>query len=232
MEPILDTEIRGTDTNLLLGGAEPDRSVPDWEKVAVLAKALGMRSPSGLAALARHLEGCQWSLRDAVIAILRSNAKLSGVGPASLARLCAGIELLNMLAEEGARTGPLLAGSDQTKRYLRQYFALADREYFVCLLLDSRHRLLRSERLFAGTIDGAAVYPRVVVALALRLGAAAVIAAHNHPSGCPEPSSADQLITKRLHAALALVDIRLLDHLIVGRGRCVSMAETGDIPVI
>ena len=228
----MDTEIRGTDTNPLLGGAEPDRSVPDWEKVAVLAKALGMRSPSGLAALARHLEGCQWSLRDAVIAILRSNAKLSGVGPASLARLCAGIELLNMLAEEGARTGPLLAGSDQTKRYLRQYFALADREYFVCLLLDSRHRLLRSERLFAGTIDGAAVYPRVVVALALRLGAAAVIAAHNHPSGCPEPSSADRLITKRLHAALALVDIRLLDHLIVGRGRCVSMAETGDIPVI
>jgi len=228
----LDTEIRGTDTNLLLGGAEPDRSVPDWEKVAVLAKALGMRSPSGLAALARHLEGCQWSLRDAVIAILHSNAKLSGVGPASLARLCAGIELLNMLAEEGARTGPLLAGSDQTKRYLHQYFALADREYFVCLLLDSRHRLLRSERLFAGTIDGAAVYPRVVVALALRLGAAAAIVAHNHPSGCPEPSSADRLITKRLHAALALVDIRLLDHMIVGRGRCVSMAETGDIPVI
>ena len=228
----MDTEIRGTDTNLLLGGAEPDRSVPDWEKVAVLAKALGMRSPSGLAALARHLEGCQWSLRDAVIAILHSNAKLSGVGPASLARLCAGIELLNMLAEEGARTGPLLAGSDQTKRYLHQYFALADREYFVCLLLDSRHRLLRSERLFAGTIDGAAVYPRVVVALALRLGAAAAIVAHNHPSGCPEPSSADRLITKRLHAALALVDIRLLDHMIVGRGRCVSMAETGDIPVI
>lgn len=228
----MDTEIRGTDTNPLLGGAEPDRSVPDWEKVAVLAKALGMRSPSGLAALARHLEGCQWSLRDAVIAILHSNAKLSGVGPASLARLCAGIELLNMLAEEGARTGPLLAGSDQTKRYLHQYFALADREYFVCLLLDSRHRLLRSERLFAGTIDGAAVYPRVVVALALRLGAAAAIVAHNHPSGCPEPSSADRLITQRLHAALALVDIRLLDHVIVGRGRCVSMAETGDIPVI
>jgi DNA repair protein RadC len=228
----LDTEIRGTDTNPSLGQLASDQPAPDWEKIAVLAKALGVRSSSGLAALARHLEGCGWSLRDAVRAILHSNVKLSGIGPASLARLCAGIELLNMLAEEGARTGPLLAGSDQTKRYLHQYFALADREYFVCLLLDSRHRLLRSERLFAGTIDGAAVYPRVVVALALRLGAAAAIVAHNHPSGCPEPSSADRLITKRLHAALALVDIRLLDHVIVGRGRCVSMAETGDIPVI
>ncbi len=228
----MDTEIRGTDTNPSLGQLASDQPAPDWEKIAVLAKALGVRSSSGLAALARHLEGCGWSLRDAVRAILHSNVKLSGIGPASLARLCAGIELLNMLAEEGARTGPLLAGSDQTKRYLHQYFALADREYFVCLLLDSRHRLLRSERLFAGTIDGAAVYPRVVVALALRLGAAAAIVAHNHPSGCPEPSSADRLITKRLHAALALVDIRLLDHVIVGRGRCVSMAETGDIPVI
>jgi DNA repair protein RadC len=232
LEPILDTEIRGTDTNPSLGQLASDQPAPDWEKIAVLAKALGVRSSSGLAALARHLEGCGWSLRDAVRAILHSNVKLSGIGPVSLARLCAGIELLNMLAEEGARTGPLLAGSDQTKRYLHQYFALADREYFVCLLLDSRHRLLRSERLFAGTIDGAAVYPRVVVALALRLGAAAAIVAHNHPSGCPEPSSADRLITKRLHAALALVDIRLLDHVIVGRGRCVSMAETGDIPVI
>ena len=228
----MDTEIRGTDTNPSLGQSASDQPAPDWEKVAVLAKALGLGSSSGLAALATHLEGCGWSLRDAVRAILYGNAKLPGVGPVSLAKLCAGLELLTMLAEEGVRTGPLLAGSDQTKRYLHQYFALADREYFACLLLDSRHRLLRSERLFAGTIDGAAVYPRVVVALALRLGASAVIVAHNHPSGCPEPSSADRLITKRLHAALALVDIRLLDHLIVGRGSCVSLAETGDIPVI
>ena len=227
----MDTEIRGTDTNPLLGGAAPYQSVPDWEKVAVLAKALGVGSSSGLSALAGHLEGCRWSIRDAVRAILNGNAKLPGVGPVAVAKLCAGLELLNMLAEEGVRTGPLLAGSDQTKRYLHQYFVLADREYFACLLLDSRHRLVRSERLFAGTIDGAAVYPREVVALALRLGAAAVIVAHNHPSGCPEPSSADRLITHRLHAALALVDIRLLDHVIVGRGRCVSMAETGDIPV-
>ncbi len=228
----MDTEIRGTDTNPSFGRSVSEQLAPDWEKVAVLAKALGVRSSSGLAALARHLESCRWSLRDAVRAILHGNVKLPGTGPVSLAKLCAGLELLNMLAEEGVRTSPLLAGSEQTKRYLYQYFALADREYFACLLLDSRHRLLGSERLFAGTIDGAAVYPRVVVALALRLGAAAAIVAHNHPSGCPEPSSADRLITKRLHAALALVDIRLLDHVIVGRGRCVSMAETGDIPVI
>jgi len=227
----LDTEIHGTDTNPCSGSMASEQPAPDGRKLALLARALGLRSPHGLAVLTGHLEVYRWSLRDTVRAIIHGYIQLPGVGPAALEKFSAGLDLIGLVAEEGVQCGPLLAGSEQTKRYLCQYFALADREYFLCLLLDSRHRLLRSERLFGGTIDGAAVYPRVVVTQALRLGASAVIVAHNHPSGCPEPSGADRLITKRLSAALALVDTRLLDHVIVGRGRCVSMAETGDIPV-
>jgi DNA repair protein RadC len=98
---------------------------------------------------------------------------------------------------------------------------------FCCLFLDNRHRLMAFEELFRGTIDGASVHPREVVRQALYRNAAAVILAHNHPSGVAEPSQADELITLRLRDALALVDIRVLDHLIVGDNRCVSLAERG-----
>ena len=94
-------------------------------------------------------------------------------------------------------------------------------------LLDKRHRLMHVEQLFRGTIDGASVHPREIVKLALQRNAAAVIVAHNHPSGIAEPSQADELITQRVKAALGLVDIRLLDHLIIGDGVCVSLAERG-----
>jgi DNA repair protein RadC len=98
---------------------------------------------------------------------------------------------------------------------------------FSCLFLDSQHRVLRCEDLFLGTLDGAAVYPREVAVRALQYSAAAVIFAHNHPSGVAEPSSADRRITERLCAALALLDIRVLDHVIIGRGRAFSFAEEG-----
>jgi DNA repair protein RadC len=98
---------------------------------------------------------------------------------------------------------------------------------FCCLYLDNRHRLTGFDELFRGTIDGASVHPREVVREALEHRAAAVILAHNHPSGVAEPSQADELITQRLRDALALVDIRLLDHVIVGDGACISLAEQG-----
>lgn len=100
-------------------------------------------------------------------------------------------------------------------------------EYFCALWLDNRHRLLSFERLFRGTIDETSVYPREAVKSALRINAAAVIFAHNHPSGVPEPSRADEKLTARLKDALALVDVRVLDHLIVGDGDVVSLAERG-----
>ncbi len=117
----------------------------------------------------------------------------------------------------------------QTQSFLISSYSMYDHELFGMVLLDNRHRILRTVELFRGTIDGASVHPREVVKTALDNNASAVILFHNHPSGVAEPSQADELITMRLKDALGLVDIRILDHLIVGGGRCVSFAERGMI---
>jgi DNA repair protein RadC len=121
----------------------------------------------------------------------------------------------------------VIGSSSETRRFLQLHLGGRDREVFTCLFLDSQHRVLRCEDLFFGTLDGAAVYPREVAVRALQYGAAALIFAHNHPSGVAEPSSADRRITERLCAALALLDIRVLDHIIVGQGLSYSFAEQG-----
>lgn len=113
------------------------------------------------------------------------------------------------------------------KHFCRLQLAAERDECFACLFLDTRHRLIRFERLFNGTIDGASVHPRVVVRRALELNAAAIILTHNHPSGLAEPSHADIGITTRLKDALSLVDVRILDHIVVGIECSTSMAETG-----
>ena len=127
----------------------------------------------------------------------------------------------------GLKCGPSLVSPAAVRDFL--IAALRDRDYevFCCLFLDNRHRLLAFEELFRGTIDGASVYPREVIKKSLARRAAAVIFAHNHPSGIAEPSHADEVITRRLKDALALVDIRVLDHVIVGDSTCVSLAERG-----
>ena len=119
-----------------------------------------------------------------------------------------------------------LSSPHLVREYLTTLLSGQEREYFVVVALDNRHRVLASEILFSGTIDGARVYPREVKC-ALRHNAAAVIFAHVHPSGVLEPSQADELITRRLKEALALVDIRVLDHFIVGDGQCSSFSERG-----
>lgn len=116
---------------------------------------------------------------------------------------------------------------DDARRFLTLKLAELEREVFAVLFLDNRHRLIKYEELFFGTIDGASVHPREVVKAALRHNAAAVIFAHNHPSGTPEPSRADESITRRLKDALSLVDIRVLDHIVVGGTDTVSLAERG-----
>jgi DNA repair protein RadC len=121
-----------------------------------------------------------------------------------------------------ALTSPRVA-----RDYLALKYSLAEQELFVVLFLDNRHRLIECSELFRGTIDGASVHPREVVKAALSKNAAAVILVHNHPSGVAEPSQADEVITSRLRDALALVDIRVVDHLIVAGGGTVSMAERG-----
>ena len=121
----------------------------------------------------------------------------------------------------------VLSSPDATRAYLRARLNGYPHEVFACLLLDNRHRVIDYKELFRGTIDGASVHPREVVRLALRMNAAAVIFAHNHPSGVSEPSQADLRITQRLKEALALVDVRVLDHFIVGEDEGASLAERG-----
>ncbi|PAU86011.1 DNA repair protein RadC [Pseudomonas sp. WN033] len=125
------------------------------------------------------------------------------------------------------RRGQALCAPDTVKNFLRGKLVGQRNEVFAALFLDSQHQLLAYEELFKGTIDEARVYPRVVLTKALEYNAAAVIFAHNHPSGTTEPSHADRALTARLKAALAPVDIRMLDHLIIGQGQPFSFAETG-----
>ena len=128
-----------------------------------------------------------------------------------------------MLEDAGQPTGRFDLGDLPDEAALRDH----PNEVFAALFLDTRHRVIAFEELFYGTIDGATVYPRVVAEKALRHRAAALIVAHNHPSGVSEPSLADQAITHRLKDALALLDIRLLDHFVIGEGAAVSMASRG-----
>lgn len=167
------------------------------------------------------------SLRGVICAERSSPTAVAGIGARRYALLQAALEITRRHYQQELRSGPALESPAATRNFL--IAQLRDRPYEVfCLLtLDNRHRLIAYDELFRGTIDGASVHPREVVRLALQRNAAAVILAHNHPSGVPEPSQADELITLRLRDALGLVDIRVLDHLIVGGARCVSLAERG-----
>jgi DNA repair protein RadC len=150
-----------------------------------------------------------------------------GVGPARYALLRAALEIgQRHLAGRLAR-GDVLANPGDARDFVTHRLRHHPREVFACLFLDNRHRVIAFEELFYGTIDGATVHPREVVRRALGHNAAALILAHNHPSGVAEPSRADELLTRRLRDALALVDTRVLDHLVVGDGEVVSFAERG-----
>lgn len=133
---------------------------------------------------------------------------------------------LDILAARHA-PGSNLTSPTETTAFLRVKFADYKNEVFCAIFLDNRHRVLSFDEMFQGTVDGASVYPRVVVQRALEINAAAVIFAHNHPSGIAEPSNADEQITRRLKDALALVDVRVLDHIVVGVTETISMAEKG-----
>lgn len=149
-----------------------------------------------------------------------------GLGSAKYAQLQAVLEMAKRHLFEQLTRGDALCSPAQTRQYLAAQLAAYPHEVFACLFLDNRNRVISFEKMFYGTIDGASVYPREVVRMALKRNAAAVIFAHNHPSGVAEPSQADEQITQRLKDALALVDIRVLDHFVVG-DEVVSFAERG-----
>ena len=150
-----------------------------------------------------------------------------GIGRGRLEVLRALPELARRYYTESLPCGEPIRSPADTEAFLQARMRHLDHELFCCLFLDNRHRVLSFDELFRGTIDGTSVYPREVVKEALAVNAAAVILAHNHPSGVAEPSQADERITKRLKSALELVDIRLLDHLIIGDGSATSLASRG-----
>ncbi|WP_394145856.1 RadC family protein [Vibrio atypicus] len=150
-----------------------------------------------------------------------------GLGSAKYVQLQAVLELTQRYLSETLKRGDALTSPEQTKLYLSGLLRDKHREEFFVLFLDNQHRVISGEPLFQGTIDAASVYPREVVKRSLEHNAAALILAHNHPSGVAEPSQADRRITRRISDALALVDIRVLDHFVVGDGEVISFAERG-----
>lgn len=150
-----------------------------------------------------------------------------GVGPVAACRLLAAVELGARHLQQDCARGDLLSDPRSAGTLFRQRLRDLPHEVFAVAFLDTRHRLIAFEPLFRGGIDGAEVHPREVVRRCLDLNAAAVLVGHNHPSGVAEPSQADRLLTRRLREALSLVEVRLLDHFVIGDGRPVSLAERG-----
>jgi DNA repair protein RadC len=152
---------------------------------------------------------------------------IKGLGPAKRAEVMAVLELARRALAQQLQERPALDTPDTVKHYVQLHLAAKNHEVFAVIFLDSQHRLLAMEELFRGTLTQASVYPREVVLRALHHQAAAVILAHNHPSGNVEPSRADEALTHTLKTTLALVDVRVLDHVIVAPGQALSMAEKG-----
>ena len=150
-----------------------------------------------------------------------------GLGQAKFAQLQAVAEMTRRYLGESLARGEPLESASAARDYLTARLRDSPREVFACLFLDTRHRVLAFEELFFGTIDGATVHPREVVRRTLHHNAAALIVAHNHPSGVAEPSAGDRDITERLRQALELVEVRLLDHFVIGDGAPVSLAQRG-----
>ena len=177
--------------------------------------------------LARELLGEFGSLKQFFAASRSTFCQHRGLGMARYVRTQAVLELCRRCLQENLQRTTVFTEPAMVKNYLQYSIGMEQREVFMLLYLDSQHRLIKAEPLFFGTIDASPVYPRIVVQSALAHNAAAVILAHNHPSGVAEPSRADRAITERLSQAMALVDIKLLDHFVVGDAEVISFAERG-----
>lgn len=204
------------------------RGAPSLTDAELLAVFLGTGVAGRPAVdLARDLLAEAGGLRVLLDRETRQLARLRGVGPARAARFHAALEISRRYLEQSLARQDVMTNPAATRRFLTARLRHLRHEVFACLFLDSQHRVIAFRELFRGTIDGASVYPREVVAEALAHNAAALILAHNHPSGVAEPSLADRQITRRLVEALALMDIRVLDHVVIGDGEAVSFAERG-----
>ena len=200
-------------------------SLADAELLAILLRT-GVKGKSAVD-IARELIGRFGSVAGLLEAGSDKLEDTPGLGTAKLAQLQAALELARRALREESTSRSALTSPRAVRDYLRLTLAGRDHEVFVVVLLDAQHRVVASEELFRGTLTQTSVYPREVVKCALKRNAAAVIFAHNHPSGVAEPSHADEILTRSLKSALALVDIQVLDHFIVAGSRTLSFAERG-----
>lgn len=200
-------------------------SLSDAELLAIFLRT-GVPGKSAVD-LARELRGRYDSMAALFAAPLESFCAVSGIGPAKYAQLQAVWELARRALMEEACSRDVLGSPQAVKDYLRLTLGGYPHEVFVLLFLDAQNRILGWEELFRGTLTQTSVYPREVVKRALAHNAAAVILAHNHPSGVAEASRADEMLTAQLQQALALVDVRVLDHFVVTASRILSFAESG-----
>ncbi len=199
-------------------------ALSDAELVAVLLRS-GVRGKNAIDLAHDLLTQC-----DGVTRLLEAGAELEaikGLGPAKRAQFGAAIELARRALQEKLKQSPALTSPTAVRDYLRLKLATRKEEAFVCIWLDAQHKAIEFDVAFRGTLTQTSVYPREIVKTALRLNAAAVIFAHNHPSGVAEPSHADELLTRDLANALALVEVKVLDHFVVAGSQTVSFAERG-----
>ena len=200
-------------------------SLRDEELLALLLRT-GMKG-TGVLQLAGQLLATFGGVPGLLNADADALRRVKGLGPAKRAELAAVLELARRSMAGALRRRTLFDSPARVKEYLRLELGQRDHEVFAVLFLDAQHQLLEMEIMFRGTLTQTSVYPREVVKRALARNAAAVVLAHNHPSGAAEPSRADEFLTQTLKSALALVDVRVLDHLVVGREEVVSFAERG-----
>jgi DNA repair protein RadC len=197
----------------------------DAELVAVCLRS-GTRGRSAVD-LARELISRFGGLAGLLAANMPALLRVKGLGDAKAAQLAAVLELARRSLRENLQAGSALTSPGAVRDYLRHALGARDHEVFVVLFLDAQHRVLSDAELFRGTLTQTSVYPREVVKAALAANAAAVILAHNHPSGVAQPSQADELLTRQLKEALALVEVKVLDHFIVAGNQTLSFAERG-----
>jgi len=204
---------------LLARGA---KALSDAELVAILLRT-GIRNKTAVD-LAGELLGKFGGVAKMLEADLRG---IKGLGPAKTAQFAAAFEILRRSLDEKLKERSALTSPGAVRDYLRFTLGQREHEVFVCIWLDAQHKVISFEELFEGTLTQTSVYPREVVKTALVRNAAAVIFAHNHPSGVAQPSQADELLTRNLKEALALVEVKVLDHFIVAGNQAISFAERG-----
>jgi DNA repair protein RadC len=205
---------------LLARGAD---SLTNAELLAVLLRT-GLRGKSAVELARELLQQYQGLTRMLEAGDLE---RIKGLGPAKRAQFAAAIELARRSLQEKMKENAALTSPGEVRDYLRLALSRREEEAFVCIWLDAQHKVIEIKEAFKGTLTQTSVYPREIVKAALARNAAAVIFAHNHPSGVAQPSQADELLTRNLKEALALVDVKVLDHFIVAGNQAISFAERG-----